>query len=347
MNPNRDLKNRNGLNRDELRREIRAIDREQREAAAAERVLIEGIFEEVPAERRASILLPNLDRRGFLRFGGIALASTTLLAACREAKPKKQIPIAGQNPGFEALPDNKVNDVVILRTAASLEWTVVDAYAQLLEKSFITDPVVADLLKVFSDHHRQHADAMAAATKALGGTPCTSSNPKIDSYLIAPLLERIAGSGAEQGEDSKALAYALESLAAATYQGVVPVLTSPELRKAAMSVGSIEARHAAVLGAVINPSALVGSVVVEAPAEPADTTTTTVDAGLPTTVPAATTTTVQSASAANVIHAVPAAFGSLAPITLTVGPANEFGVRSSTNLETPSLNSLMYDGEAC
>lgn len=345
MNPN--LPHRDSINRDELRREIRSIDREQREAASAERALIEGIFEEVPAERRASILLPNLDRRGFLRFGGIAIASTTLLAACREAKPKKQIPIAGQNPGFEALPNSEINDVVILRTAASLEWTVIEAYEQVLERSFVTDPVVADLLKVFSEHHRQHAEAMAAATKALGGTPCTTGNPKINSFLIAPLLDRIANSGAEQGEDSKALAYSLESLAAATYQGVVPVLTTPELRKAAMSVGSVEARHAAVLGAVINPTALVGTMVVDAPEEPTDTTTTTVNAGLPTTLPAATTTTVQLASSANVIHAVPAAFGSLAPITLTVGPANEFGARASTNLETPSLNSLMYDGEAC
>ena len=132
-----------------------------------------------------------------------------------------------------------------------------------------------------------------------------------------------------------------------TRASVVPVLTSPDLRKAAMSVGSVEARHAAVLGAVINPSALVGTIAVEAPEAPADTTTTTVDAGLPTTAPAATTTTVQAASVANTIHAVPTAFGSLAPIPLTVGPQNEFGVRATTNLETPSLNSLMYDGEAC
>jgi len=347
MQTNRDRNSHNDISRDELRREIRSIDREQREIESAERALIEGIFTEVPAERRASIFLPNLDRRGFLRFGGIAVASTALLAACREAKPKKQIPISGDNPGYTGLSNQPINDVVILRTAASLELTVVNAYEQLIAQSFVKDAVVADLIKVFADHHRKHADAMAAATKALGGTPCTSSNPKIDSFLIAPLLERIATSGAEQGEDAKALAYSLESLAAATYQSVVPVLTSPDLRKAAMSVGSIEARHAAVLGAVINPSALVGTVVIEAPEAPADTTTTTVDAGLPTTAPAATTTTVQAASVANVIHAVPSAFGSLAPIPLTVGPANEFGVRPSVNLETPSLNSLMYDGEAC
>jgi len=338
---------RDDMNRDELRREIRAIDRAQREAAGAEQALIEGIFTEVPAEQRASIMLPNFDRRGFLRFGGIAVASSALLAACREAKPKTQIPIAGENPGYEALSSKPVNDVVILRTASSLEWTVIDAYDQMIAKGYVTDPVIADLLKVFSDHHRQHAEAMAAATKSLGGTPCTRANPKISSYLVSPLLARIEQSGAEQGEDSKALAYALESLAAATYQGVVPVLTAPELRKAAMSVGSVEARHAAVLGVVINPTSLVGTVEVAAPEQPADTTTTTVDAGLPTTAPASTTTTIVLASVANVSHAVPTTFGSLAPIPLTVGAANEFGVRQTTNLETPSLNSLMYDGEAC
>jgi hypothetical protein len=257
------------------------------------------------------------------------------------------MPISGQNPGYKALTDKPVNDIVILRTAASFEYSIIDAYKHVLDNGLVADPALADLFKLFSDHHAAHAAAMADATTALGGTACTGVNTKITSYVIEPLLEKIANSGADQGEDVKALAFSLESIAAATYQGVVPSLTAPALRAAAMSVGSVEARHAAVLGMLINPTAIVPVVATKASAAAAAATTTTVASGLPTTLPAETTTTVTAAAVANSIYAVPTAFGSLAPIPLTVGPANENGVRATTNLETPSLNSFLYEDEAC
>lgn len=335
------------LNRDELRRQVRDLDLAQRAAEADQNLLADAIVEEVPEGQRGALFLPNLDRRNFLRAGGIGVAALTLLAACREKGPKVQLPISGENPGYTALASQPVNDVVLLRTAASFEYSVIDAYKRVLDNGFITDSVFVDLIKLFSEHHAAHAEAMAAATTALGGTACTKLNPKITSYVIEPLLLRIANSGPDQAEDVKALAFSLESIAAATYQGVVPVLTTPALRAAAMSVGSVEARHAAVLGMIINPTDLVPTDAKAAPAAAAATTTTTVDAGLPTTLPAETTTTVTAASVANSIHAIPTAFGSLAPVPLTVGPANENGVRATTNLETPSLNSFLYEDEAC
>jgi hypothetical protein len=47
------------------------------------------------------------------------------------------------------------------------------------------------------------------------------------------------------------------------------------------------------------------------------------------------------------VAAVPAAFGPLTPIPVTVGPVNADGTRSSLILETPSLNSLAYDNVTC
>jgi hypothetical protein len=262
--------------------------------------------------------------------GGIAIGASAFLAACRKKKPLPQLPISGQNPGYKALTEQPVDDVVLLRTATSFEYTIIDAYQRVLDNKFVSDSAIADLLKVFSDHHAAHAAAMAEATKALGGTACTKLNPKVTSYLVEPLLVHISKSGANQGEDVKSLAFALETLAAETYQGVVPVLTQPALRAAAMSVGAVEAKHAAVLGAILNPTELVPASSKSGAA-----------AG-PTTTAAVT-----PAATANSIHAVPSVFGALAPVTLTVGPANENGVRPSVNLETPSLNSYMYADEAC
>lgn len=335
------------MNRDELRRELRDIAGEQRRAEADQTVLGEAIIEAVPEGQRGGLFMPSLDRRTLLRAGSIGVLATTLLAACREAKPKINLPVSGKNPGYQAPPNKTVTDITLLRTAASFEYSLVDAYRRIADNKFTADPAVLELMDLFSDHHSAHASALAKVTTDLGGTACAGINPKITSYVIEPLLTRISQSGGEQEEDVKAFAFAMESIAAATYQAVVPVLTTPALRKAAMSVGSVEARHAAVLGMIINPAAIVVSAVAPPAAAPTESTTTTVAAGLPTTAPAQTTTTVQAAYQANEIHAIPSRFGSLAPFPLTVGPANESGVRVTTNIETPSLNSFIYDDEAC
>jgi hypothetical protein len=326
------------LNRDELRRQVRDLDRAHREAESDERLLTNLIVDGAAANQ-PRLMLGSIDRRNFLRIGGIAIAGTTLLAACREAKPKAQVPLSGENPGYSDLPNRPIDDIVLLRTATSLEFTVIDAYQRIINNKFELDPAVADMLKVFSEHHAAHAAATAEATTQLGGVACTGLNTKMTSYMVEPLIARIAESGANQGEDVKALAFALESLAASTYQVVLPSLTSPALRRAAMSVGGVEARHAALLGAIINPAALAAGDAAEAAAAGAGTDSATTDT--------AAATTVQLAYEANSIHAVPSTFGLLSPYVLTVGPANENGVRQSSNIDTPSLNSFMYADEAC
>jgi hypothetical protein len=318
------------INRDELRRRLRSLDRAQKDAEPLQATLTEAIMEELPAAERGRFLLGDMDRRGFLRLGGLTVATTAVLAACRNKKPAAQIPIDGSNPGYSAPKDEPVDDIVLLRTATSLELSIVDAYTKMLESNYVSDSAITDLFKVFSDHHSKHAEFLAAATTSAGGTACTTLNPKITSYLIAPLLAQVAANTAGAGEDAKSLAYGLENLAQATYQGVVPVLSQPSLRKAALSVGSIEAEHAAVLGAVLNPDNLVP------PAATAAATST-----------GSTTTVKPTATTANIIFAVPAGFGSLAPYAITVGPANENGVRTTVNMETPSLNSYSYQAEAC
>ncbi|MFM7870716.1 MAG: ferritin-like domain-containing protein, partial [Actinomycetota bacterium] len=152
-------------------------------------------------------------------------------------------------------------------------------------------------------------------------------NPRLQSIYVEPALALITGdtsSGQVATDDPVAdvlaLAYALETLAGATYQAYVPLFNDKALRAAAMSVGDQEARHAAVLGALTNPTRLVSSFGLSIPAEYREETD----------VPAA-------------AYAVPAAYGTLAPIPVTLGAANESGARTTVNLETPSLNSMVYE----
>jgi hypothetical protein len=102
------------------------------------------------------------------------------------------------------------------------------------------------------------------------------------------------------------------------------MISDPSLRAQAMGIGQQEARHAAVIGAVLNPDRLVSSQGLALKAEHREE-------GDP--LP---------------FYAVPTAFGTQSPIPVTLGPANESGSRTTVNLETPSLNSMVYeylDGE--
>ena len=336
------------FSRDELRRELREIDRMHRASESAQRSLLTGVFEDLPAEQRSAVLLSGVDRRGFFRIGGLAVAATAVLAACREKEPKEPIPVSGESPGFEPAKIKPVTDIVLLRTASSFEWSIVDAYQKLLNNGFIEDPAVIELVLIFQSHHISHADSFAQATTAAGGTACTQLNSKITGDLLDPILATISGAGGNRAEDSNAFAHALETLAGATYQSFTPSFSQPALRKAAMAVGAVEARHASVLAALLNPTVLVSAATGGATA-PLDTapTTTAVFVGVPTSAPAVTTTLVESAAEANIIYAIPGVFGSLAPIPLTVGASAEGVTRKSVNLETPSLNSYLYEDEAC
>ena len=44
-----------------------------------------------------------------------------------------------------------------------------------------------------------------------------------------------------------------------------------------------------------------------------------------------------------VAYASPSAFGTQAPVPVILGAANESGIRTTVNLETPSLNSMVYE----
>ena len=69
------------FNRDELRRSLRDLDREHRESESAQRDLTDAMLEATPEGERGLLFLPNLDRRNFLRVGGIALAIGVLVDA--------------------------------------------------------------------------------------------------------------------------------------------------------------------------------------------------------------------------------------------------------------------------
>ena len=227
---------------DELSRERRALDRANDGALRAQVTLLAAAFEDdgTTAEHKAELLLGGLARRRFLTLGGLSVATAAVLAACgSSSKVVEAVPQAGSAPSTTALPDRVYSDIVLLRTAASLEYNAVAAYDAAI--GMLTG-AQADIAKAFREHHQGHAMAMDTQTTNLGGQAYGKPNPVVDEKVLQPALLLM-----KTPTDALQLVHGLENVAAHTYQLLVPILSQPKLRSTVMSIGSIEARHAAVL----------------------------------------------------------------------------------------------------
>jgi len=299
-------------------------------------------------------------RRDVLRLGGLSLATAAVISACTE-HARGEVGRVGAVPTTAKLPDAVVTNITLLRTAASLEHSIINVYNQIIGKSDLLDPKYNDMFTRFRDDHVSDAKVFEDLTTAAGGTAWTCSNPKLDDVIMNPVLNRVtkttpatATSKAIKPSDDPRrdmlnFAHGLESMGAATQQALVSLFTNPTMRAKAMTVGAREARHAALLALTINPDRPGGLVNFSdaVNAEPAS----------PPTTLAATTTTQNIAAPAGggkpaaavqlteipSLTAIPSQFGGLAAIQIVVGAGDENGTRLKLNLETPSLNSFVYE----
>lgn len=295
-------------------------------------------------------------RRRLFAIGGFGVTTAALLAACGGTKSNSNSRV-GNAPTTTKLPDAPVDDVVLLRTASSFEHSLIAVYDRLIGHTDLLDKTYQDLAKRFRDDHLAHAKVFEKLTVSLGGSAWTCGNPRLDEVVITPIRRAIEGGPATEllpaspkSDDPKRdvlnFVHAFETLAGETYQSLVPALSDPKLRKEAITVGAHEVRHAALLaiaitgrpGGYMNPGDLQSAtMVVPATAAP----TTTQD-------PASVTTLAGEAPPAPptpipTVYAVPSQFGALSAIQLVVGLPNDSGTRLTVNLETPSLNSFVYE----
>ncbi len=271
----------------------------------------------------------GVDRRQLLRFGGFAALGGVALAACGTDDTAGTVtvpPRLGDAPPPSTLPPADIDDVVILRTATSLEYSAISTYDLVLNNfaGLFTGPAAAliPVVERLRADHVRHAEAVANLTVDAGGEVYACPNERIASQYLEPAVELIVGSetAATLGIpistepiapsdtpllDLVVLAQGLESLAASTYQGVVPTLSRPALRQAAMTIAADEARHATLLVSAVLPDQI-----------------------LP--------------NESNPVAMVPSTFGQLGQIPVPLGVPNSVGNKAVVNLQTPSLNALIY-----
>jgi hypothetical protein len=245
------------ISKDELRRQLRDLDAEHREVMpkwrdSLMRLLVDD--KETPTEAKADVLLGGFNRRRFMRLSGLAAVGGTVLAACgSDDKKKSEGGSASETSATTAATGGNKTDQTIARTAASLEVFAVAVYDKAIMNAAalkISNPV-AKAAVLFKSQHDEHAKAFNGAAVQLGGQPYTDPNPTAAKAFEA----QIAALKTEQ--DVLKFAFALEQIAAQTYQGVGMKLSTPMLRQTAMTVGGVEARHMAILNHFIKPPATV------------------------------------------------------------------------------------------
>ncbi len=257
------------MNYDIIRREARDSEVEHRASMPAFTSAMSRFLdrESRTYDETSSVLVGGLNRRSLFRIGGVTVVGAALLAACG-SDDNGATATSGSTgttgttgaPATNAVDttaatdttlatDTTVatmsDDIILLRTASSIENLAVAAYQIAIDSGLVTTAAVGDAAKLFQSHHMEHSQFFQAATKNAGGQPFTDPNPEILSQL-QPDIDALAD---EMGVLMFALT--LERAAAATYQSAVGVVTDYTLNKALMSVGGVEARHAAVLAGVL------------------------------------------------------------------------------------------------
>ena len=203
-----------------------------------------------------------LNRRNFL-VGSGAVAAAGLLAACSKSTKSSSTTTAAPTTGGSATtmaPDTSATtapastdasgDLKVGAVAASLEVLAVNTYKAALDaatagKLGAVPPAVATFVTTAMGHHQ-------AALDAWNGVLTGAGKPKVTAppAALAATVNTAFGKVTDITGAAK-LALLLEETAAATYQKVIPSLTTKGAIALAASIQPIDMQHAAVLHFVL------------------------------------------------------------------------------------------------
>ena len=126
-------------------------------------------------------------------------------------------------------------DIGILNYALTLEYLETAFYQQAAKSGMLKGDALATA-KVFGKHEAEHVAAIEATVKKLGGTPAKKPVAEFPLDSQKSILD---------------LAATVENLGAAAYLGQAGMIKNKEVLAAALSIHTVEARHAAALNAII------------------------------------------------------------------------------------------------
>jgi rubrerythrin len=132
-------------------------------------------------------------------------------------------------------------DLEIVQYALTLEHLETDFYNAVIDAGVVTNKAVGETAKRIRDAEQAHVDTLTGVVKDLGGTP---QRPKTNFDAVL------------EGGEKMVLetAAAVENLGAAAYLGQAGRIESKDILAAALSIHSVEARHAAALNRLVGKS---------------------------------------------------------------------------------------------
>jgi rubrerythrin len=192
-----------------------------------------------PAGIVERLVRDDVDRKRFLKMAGAGAASFSAfaLAACGGSTKTTS---TGSTAATTATSADAAasGDVAILNYALTLEYLETGFYEKVVASGLFSGKVGA-LIESFGTQEKTHVEALKGAVEKMGGTPAANPNGKFPVTSASQVAQ---------------LAYTVENLGASAYLGQAGNIQSPEVLATALAIHSVEARHAATLGTLVNKS---------------------------------------------------------------------------------------------
>ena len=186
---------------------------------------------------------PSSRKRFFKMMGGAGAVSAfgVLLAACGDddKKDTASTPAAADDDAKQK-DDGAKGDIAILNYALTLEFLEAEFYAKVIDSGIVKDKKVAAIATKFGETEQEHVDALKATIKKLGGKPVSAPKTKFEETIDKGLMTVL-----ETAAD-------VENLGAAAYLGAAGRIKNKDVLAAALSIHSVEARHAAALNQLLD-----------------------------------------------------------------------------------------------
>jgi hypothetical protein len=172
----------------------------------------------------------DASRRRFLQLAAPVAAGglAAFLAACGSSSD----PQTAEDKSSDAQAPKGGRDLEIVRYALTLEYIEADFYDKVVEAGIFSG-ATGDLFKEIQQNEHEHVAALTALAKKLDGAP--PERP----------VTRFPFGG--HGRSIVDVAATLENVGAAAYLGQVEAIESREVLAAALSIHTVEGRHAAKL----------------------------------------------------------------------------------------------------
>ena len=187
----------------------------------------------------AELASDDASRKKFLKMmggAGGAAALSTLIAACGGSSSSSKSESSSSMSSSSAAGGGK-GDLAIVNYALTLEYLEADFYDKVAKSGLFKGAELAVVQK-FGEHEAAHVDALKATAQELG-TPAKKPKTKF------PLKDKMS---------VLKLAADVENLGAAAYLGQAGRIKNKKILAAALSIHSVEARHAAALNTLLGKS---------------------------------------------------------------------------------------------